>query len=131
MVVSTRDLEFLVRRKQTADLLESFWWYDEIIGRRTGRLDRHLHLRQPMAVRRHHAHRLRLELPEHSIEDGSTLLRAHGEGGVRDELLEITRPDSPAFVEPNRREARKLIAGKPEDLEVRPPTVERHSLLPG
>src|SRR5918997_5278820 len=49
---------------------------------------------------------------------------------MRDELLEIAGPDPPALIEPHRREARKFVSRKPEDLEVRPPTIERDSLLP-
>src|SRR5215213_6198877 len=50
---------------------------------------------------------------------------------MRDELLQVSRPDSPAFVEAYGREARELVAWEAQDLEVRPPAVQCDTLLAG
>ena len=54
MVVAAGDLDLRVAGEQTPELIERFWWNDEIgeACRRT----RNVHLREPVPVGCYHAH---------------------------------------------------------------------------
>ena len=56
VVLAPRDLELLVGGKEPANLLERLRRNDQVAAGAPLGLDRHLHLRQAMAVRRHHPH---------------------------------------------------------------------------
>ena len=130
MVVAARDLELFVFREEPPDLVEGLRRNDQVTRWSSGRRDGHLHLREAMAVRGDHSHQLGAELPENAVQDRAAFLRRDREGGVIDELSQVARAHAPAVLELHRRETRKLVLGKAQDLEMRSPAVERHALLP-
>ena len=86
-------------------------------GGRTSRLDRHLHLRKTMAVGRDHAHHLRLELPQHAVEDRPAFLGGDSERRMRDQLLKIAGADPPTLVELDVWKAGNSSRGSPRILK--------------
>src|SRR6185295_7796734 len=48
---------------------------------------------------------------------------------VRDQLLQIARPDAPTLVESDIRKGRELVARQTENLEMRSSAIERDALL--
>src|ERR1700761_6246583 len=84
-----------------------------------------------MTVRRHHPHHLRLQLPQHTVQDRTALFVRDSERGVLNELLKIARANTPALVEAHAWKRRELVARETQNLEVRPTAIERYALLAG
>src|SRR5688500_3729316 len=118
MVFATTNLQLLLRWKEPTNLLQRLSRYDKVIRRCTTiRRNRNIHLGQAMAVRSHHAHPVRSQLPQHAIEDRPAFFRGNRERRMGDQFLEISRFNPPAFIETDGRKSRKLIPRQTKQLE--------------
>src|SRR5437773_2623556 len=84
VIVAACDLQLLLRWEQPSHLLQCFRRNDQVTRWRVSRVNRQIHLRQTMTIRRNHTHLVRPELPQNTVQDRSTLLSRNGERSVRD-----------------------------------------------
>src|SRR6478672_3334181 len=122
MVLPSRNLELFIGGKEPADLLERLRRNNQVCRGHSTRLDRYLHLGETVPVGRDHPHHVRTQLPQHTVQDRTAFFGGDREGRVRDQLLQLPRPDAPALVELDVRKRGKLIPGKTEEPEMRAAT---------
>src|SRR5215203_6267233 len=129
MVFTPPYFELFLCRKKTPDLFQCLWRDDQIIRGSRVRCHGHVHLRQSMAICCYHAHSIRSELPENTVQDWPAFLCRHSKRGMRNQLLQISGLDPPALIKLDGRKSREFISGKAQELELRAPALERNSLL--
>src|SRR5207302_1597374 len=93
---------------------------DQVGGRAS--LRGHVHLGEPVAVCRHHAHPVGAQLPEHAVQDRAALLGGRRERHVPDELVYHSGRRLPGAVElDGRHRAQAFLQLFPSDRELHPP----------
>ncbi len=130
MIIAARDLELFLGGKEFSHLLECLGRNDEVAGRRLRFPNSgHLHLREPVAVGCDHSHAVRTKLPKDAVENRPAFFNRDCERGMRYQLLQVSRPNSPAVREFDRGKGRELVLWQAEQLELGSAAFERDSLL--
>src|SRR5688500_2684429 len=129
VILPASDLQLLLSREKPPDLLKSLRWNDQIVRWCRIRLNRHGHFRKSMPVRRHHTHLISTELPQNTIQDGTTFLGRYRKSCMGDQLLEISGLDTPAFIKLHCWKSREFIPRKSQKFELRSTALERNPLL--
>ena len=129
VVVALRELDLGIARVEPADLLERLGGNDEIRRRSTGR--RHIHLGQAVTVRRHHAHPVGAQLPEHAVQDRPAFLRRRGKRHVSYQLVDDAGRRFPSLLEFHRGERGKLLAGQAQQFELGATRLDRDARFAG
>ena len=129
VIVALGDLELGLGRVEPADLLERLGRHDQVGGGAPAR--GHVHLGQPVAVGRHHAHAVGAKLPQDSVENRPAFLGGGGERHVRNQFVDDPGGRRPGLVDLERREGRELLPRQAEELAAGAPALDRHALLPG
>src|SRR5688572_10428040 len=112
MIVTLCNLQIFFSWKKSTYLLQCFWWNDQIATWSSNRRNWKIHPSQAVTVSCHHTHPLWTKLPQHTIENWPAFFSRDCKRSMRYQLLKISRPNSPALLEPNLGKCWEFVSWK-------------------